>query len=494
MTGTNWYAIFSTSYGGSTAYKNSSVYETNAEYNIQLTLQGTEYVFGTFKEDMLSVDFPVLLDSDDTSGDPGFKPTITEQTIPSTPTTGSKATWSSTSLGDNNYNVDIIATTTRNIEATAKNEAKHGTDYSEVSLIKSFHAVLDGTGPFNNKSATIELSRSPDQYKWIDPDGNVQQVGPGPDLSIDFNTLADDGDLFDAFESYDKKYSAFWGSMDSRCQFWWWPGAPGDYGDVHNSTCEHRNAILFLRNQSNNQVSACRVHNLDVAKDIFNTLKVASNITTDLALYSPDTTTFSKNGQLKTTFKFKADIVTNLTPDEVSSVFVKTYLSNFRFHALGSIEEFNPTVINTYIDDHKGDSTILDNKKTIRDGFIPYITTVKQTTYSMTFDDIAVDQAADSEVLSAMLAGGTIGANDPAFVSLGTYKPHGTLFSADSSKYSDMASIFKVGGFTAGVPIDDDEVYIYLDSPRGIWLGWNRIGGSPKYRYAPDLYQEFQFN
>lgn len=499
MTNQNWYGIYpdSAPYTGSTVYKNSSFYQTDAEYSIQLALQGLNYIFGNFKQDLLTVDFPTLLASDDISGSPGFKPTITEPSIPGTPDPNSFASWISTDLGSGLYTVDLHASTNRSIQANANIESKTGTAYKEVPLINSFHAFLDGTGPLTNPYAVLELSQgnglisADHSFTYVDDSGTPHYVAT-PGLAPGGG--ADDVLLYTTFHALTRKYSAYWGSMFKRCNFWWWPGAPGDYGDVHNSNCSDRNNIIFFSNEATGQLSAARVHDIEIAKDMFNTLKVASNVPIPMTLYSPDGSTLTKNGQLKSTFSFKnASIVTNMTPDVVSMAFVKTYLSTFVFHALSSVQTFNPTVINNYIASKIGGSVILDGKQTIRDGFIPFITAVQQNIYQMSFDDIVIDQAASSDQLGAILDGETLGSQDPTFVSLGTYKPHGTLFSADSAKYVDMATTFKVAGFTSGVEIDPNQVYIYLNSARAMWLGYYRIGGTPKYKNAPDLYQEFQY-
>jgi len=485
MTNGDWYAI-SDSYTGSLNYKHESTYETDAEYNVNLDLTGQTKLFGDIKPNMLTITFPTLIDSD-ASGS-GVKPTIVEQNVPGTPATGSKATWNATQLSDTQYIVDLSLTTTRNITATAKQESKTGYKYKEVSLEKSFAYFPNGNSPFTgsgNGQGWIEFSGDPNQYRWINNDNGTVQTQSG---------MPDETPLYNKFTGYTKKYSGYWGGMANRAQFWWWRGAPGSYGDKRNGDGTLRQNILFMPSVEATRIMPCRTHNINVAIDFFKTLKVASNVTSALTLYSPDKTTFSKNGQLKTTAQFTgANITTSFTPDEVSSVYVKTYLSTFHFQALGTTEEFNPTVINDYIASRKGDSTIVDNKQTIRDGFIPFITQVEQTTYQMVFDDIVIDQASDSDVLGAMMNGGVIGAQSPVFVSLGTYKPHGLVFSGDSAKYITEASYLRAEGVTSGVEIDENTIWVSVKgSAAASWQGFFRIGGDDTKYDAPDLMQNFQ--
>jgi hypothetical protein len=161
--------------------------------------------------------------------------------------------------------------------------------------------------------------------------------------------------------------------------------------------------------------------------------------------------------------------------------------------ALGGVQEFNPTVINNYIASRQGDSVIIDGKSTVRDGFIPFITTPKQTSSPLVFDNIVIDQAADSDVLQAMQAGHTTGLQDPVFNIPQDARPHGTVFTTNST-YTSSMGFFKAGNAPSGQVVDPNTVYIYLAQGMPGWQGYFAIGGNPKYRDAPDLMQDFQFN
>lgn len=489
MTGNNYYAVRNIAYTGGGTYKYSKTYETDAEYNVQLALQGVNKVFGTFKSSMLSYTFPTLIATD--SGGSGYKPTITEQTIPSTPTTGTRADWISTSLGGLLYKVNLKAFTSRSVSAPITHSMQTGVKYSAVSIMKSFSHFPNGDGPLSNGYATIEISRDPTFLKWIDPSGTMQTAT----FSLDATTTS--RSLYTLFETYSgtKEWSAWWGCCYNRARYWWWNGAPGDYGG-DTGDVSHRNNILFFRNPFSGFISACRTHDINVAKDFFNTVKVASNIQSSLYLYYPDNNSITKNGQLVSTLTFNnAPITTTFSPDVVLGSPVKTYLSNFRFRALNNISEFNPTIINNYITSRISDSIIVDSKQTIRDGFIPFITSVKTTTFNLVFDDIVINQSADSDIFTAFINGQTIGLKDAVFSTVPDAKPHGTLFSNDSTKYTSYLGKFGVANVTTGVEVNPETVYIYLkDAGEAQWSGYHRVGGSPKRANAPDLLVDFQMS
>jgi len=490
MTNGQFYMIDANKNTSFTNYLNTKTYATETDYSVTLKLEGIDQVFGNFKTNLVTIQLPIL----NSSSESGVTPTIKDQNYDGNTNVSpsSLADWSINLASGDTYNVTTKLTTSRNIYApVAYDNSKQGVKYAEVSLINSFLYRPNGDSQFTNKYAGMKFIRNSDgnggEMHFYDPSGNIQVA--------ETHYAPFGQQMFPVFDTYSKKYSGVWaGFDDSSPGRWYGDNAPGDYGAFFGGSDFWRQNILFLMNPANGDMCACRTTDIQAAIDFFTTLKVASNVRKTLWLHYANGNAIQKNGQIITTAQFQnAPITTNFTPDSIDGVYQKTYLSTFRFRAMNSIQEFNPTVINEYISSRLGDSVIVDNKDNIRDGFIPFITNISSSIFDLSFNDIIIDQAPDASTLQNMQNAFTIGGQDSIFTSAGNYKAHGTLFSSIPEQYTNFLGKFSVGNVTDGIDINPDTVYIHLtNANEPNWYGWYGRGGKAKAQEAPHIYIDFQ--
>lgn len=495
MTNGQFYMIDPVKNTSFTNYLNSKTFTSEANYTVGLQLKGTEEVFGIFKDSLVSITLPTLVDSDHPND--GSAPIVTNQNYDNNTNVSpnSIGSWTITAVGDALYNINTKLITTRNIYApVAYDNSKQGTSYKEIPLINSFLYRPNGDSAFINEHAAMQFTRLPEPsfiptphqgyVDYYDSSGSTQsQIVLGTPQS---------NNIYAIFNNQAKKYSGIWGGIanDSSPSRWYGIGAPGTYGAYLNGDNSWRQNILFLWNDTTGKIVACRTHDIDAAIDFFSTSMVASNVTSNLWLHYADGHSIEANGNIITTSKFgKAPVVTNFTPTAPG---VKTYLSNFRFIAMsGTIQEFNPTIINDYIASRVSDSVILDGKNSIRDGFIPYIDTASTSSFDLSFNDITINQAPDANTLQNIQNAFTIGGQDPIYTTAGNYKTHGTLFSTKPEVYGQFLTKFSVGHVSDGVEVNNTVYIKVLSGSEPFYTGEYARGGKPKAGPGPDIYIDF---
>ncbi len=524
MTGGNFYMINETKNTSFNHYLSTQTFSTETDYSIQLTLENTNNVFGTFRDNLVSITIPTLVDSN--TG--GNAPIVTNQGYDNDNDINpdSIANWSITATSGGFYNVTTTLNTSRKIYMGVNyNDTQPFRDYREISLINSFAYRPNGDSTYTHPKANFQFVRNGsngsdnfgkginklNRILYYNPDTAVQETvyTYQPPLGNGTNDQNPPSSfyLYTLFDQYTKKYSGMWGgffddTVNANPDRWYEDKAPGTYGGLLNKDRAWREGILFLRNdkyqtQNVGTYIACRTTDVQAAIDFFTHAKIASNVSRHTWLHYADPSVSSKfNKNIVTTAKFSnAPITTNFTPHLSGMSYIKTYLSDFRFKANNDIEEFNPTVINSYIASRQSDSVILDGKNTIRDGFIPFITTQSTSVFDLSFNDIVITQAADSTILTSMNTSFNIGSHDPVFQSAGTNKLHGTLFTDRPELYDSFIKKF----VPKGVPPDDtiitgDEIYMVVnDASEPFYQGWYGYGGSarPNNNEAPDMYLDF---
>jgi hypothetical protein len=495
MTNGQFYYVNATKNTSFTNYLDAKTYTTETDYSVALTLEGVDQVFGTFKTNLVGVVLPTLVNSGASGGtaatvvDGGYD---NNTNIPP----NSLASWTITSVGSTIYNVTTKLVTVRNIYApVAYDNSKTGTSYKEVPLTQSLLCRPNADSTLVNSYAGMQFDRH-NQFgaihdhastlRYYDTSGAIQ--------TVTVLQAMDDPQLYtELVTNLTKKYSGFWGGFtDPAPDRWYAPGTPGVWGGSFNSSGSTRENVLFLSNGAGG-VFATRTTTFQGAKSFFDNVLVASNVSTNLWLHYADGNAIQSNGQIVTTATFaNAPVTTTLTPDMSGGVYIKTYLSNFRFTGNGgTIQEFNPTVINTYITARMTTSTIVDGKSSVRDGFIPYIDAQSSSVFDLSFANIVIDQAPDANILQNVQQAKSIGWQDPVYTTAGNYKQHGTLFSTSPDFYTDMLPKFDLHNVTAGVEVDPSTVYITVKPGEATITGYYAQGGSPKADNAPNVYLDF---
>lgn len=455
MTGGKYYKILDSPAKTTPAYKHTKVFQNNRDYNINLILTGTDKVFGQFKTELVTIDTPELVD---TNQGVGLKAEITDINYDNNPNIDpdSYATWSIEEIADNQYKLATKSSTKRTVHAgitTANTVAKV---YEEVSMLPQLHYKPLGDGPFpTNRKATVQYFKY--DINVVKNNGSVHYSSHG---DTDDRNLAEDmriatGDRFSA------------AILTSNEKTWFYPV----FNEYHsccssdpNGTAPWKQSMLIVRDDDAGVWRGTRTHDVAVIEDFFKKLMVASNVDKRVVKHYPNVGDIQANGNITTRFEYPdVDLVSRFTPQEA-----RTYLSTILFKAKEQIVDFSTTEINNYIASRMGDSVIVDGKKTLRDGFIPYISQEKTSVATIDIPTIEITEAADSSVIDRMVAGEGQANSDPIF-NEGRYS-HGTLFT-DEPAYQRFASMFKVVGIQATNSINAENVKLTIASSSNLWTG-----------------------
>lgn len=422
-----------------TPYKYTQTFEVDNNYAISLTPGGLQDVFGNFKSSLLTLEEPTLQASD------GTDPTAEKATITDAGWNGdnsvapnSRAGWTLSNTSGTNYTLNTSLRTDRSISAPIAATTTAGVDYKEVSLLSSLYyrptgdatwATLSGggTAPTQNPNAGILIMKY--DLQVIRLDGSTAVYG----LSSGQSPI--DSLVSDALATIlpERPYSAvvMYGPEPT-----WGYGA----GTPYNSCNDHFpyaswKVCNMLIVTEDGQFHLTKTIDLPSIVDFFTHLFIASNVGGTVNVYYPDGGDLSFNPQTVTTAKYPDLAFTaKLTPNGTDPAFVNTWLSTFRFHATGALTDFKAATLNSYIATRQGSSVILDNKNTLRDGFIPFINTVHSSTVPVKVDPLVITQAADSSALTRIENGANQYHSDPALQ--GGPREHGTIFTTKPESYS----------------------------------------------------------
>lgn len=458
VTDGKFYKISRTQMNTTAPFKSVKVFENNKTYAINLKLEGTEKVFGTFKESLLEIVKPTLGDSE--SNLP-LKPTITDENYDNDPNIDpdSYANWELKEINNRSLQLVTKTTTNRSVFAAVGDKMINTTLYKEIAMGSQFYHTSVGPFPIN-RSATVYYRKYDIEVR--NPSTGALYHHPSRDTDDAQFTAA-----LNAMAALRPGTSAFYLTSDEDC--WFYPPDPYHSCKVANVFWKQSMMVIRLEDGS---WKATRTHDFDTMRDFWNSIKVASNITGSAYAYFPSQDV-KANVQVVTNVRYpEFNITTNFRPTTIG---VKTYLSNIMFKALGNSRvEFNTATINNYIATRKGDSVIVDNSDKIRDGFIPYIIDGKQYTSTVKIPNTVINQSADNAIVSKLLAGESQ-LNSDATLNPGRY-PHMKIFS-ENPNYQQFIQYMKLEGGQPGTEITPQNVQIRFTNTGPNWIGKHaRVG------------------
>jgi hypothetical protein len=468
-----YYKISPSALSTSTAYKYNKLFESKRGYNISMALTGTETIFGNFKQELLSISLPTIQDSDgSTSG--VIKPTIADSGFDgnSNIAPNSVARWQLATVTDKSaYTLSTDVTTSRSIYAPVGSTTKTARVYKAVSLLPSLYYRSNADGLYNeNKKATIRINK----YDVDITRENSTNYSSHHDFSPQDNKVLDDINA----AGLARTYSAF--IMTSSEKTWGYGGAT-DYNSCNDSVpvAAWKQCNMLIKGTDSGYYRLTKTIDADAIVQFFSSLYVASNVSSTVNVYYPNSSTLVANGNIATTASFPdLTFTTNFTPNTVGSDYVRTYLSTFRMHATNQLTDFRASTLNNYIASRLGDSSIIDGKQTVRDGFIPYIDVVQQSTDIIAVDPVTITQAADSSIVTKYISGQTQYTTDPMF----SEAPHlhGELFTDKPEYYGSVLTNFTVNNVFANTPIDQNAVFISAKAGLQAWSGNFALAGRCK--------------
>lgn len=463
-----YYKISATPLDTSIGYKSSKLFKTNKVYSLDLSLSGTDRIFGTFKENLLNVTTPTLNNS--SSGLPN-RPTIVDNGYDNDPRVSplSYAEWSLNQINSKSYQLSLSTETTRSVYADVATSTVITNLYKEVPMLTQFYYRPNGDGIYGgNRNATLQYSKYGLDVQRPDGSNHNQSTG------------SDDGDVRAAVEAAVTSRRPGTSALLLTSQERTWFYDPDGYhdcgrgGDASARAAWKQSMMLCLT--ENGDWQATRTHDLATIVDFWNNLFVASSVRNTFYTYFP-TQDIRANNQINTVATYPGvDITTNFNPTAPG---VKTYLSTIMFKAISdSRVEFNTASINNYIATRLGDSIIIDNKKTIRDGFIPYITDTTRSVNTVQVDPISIIQSADNSLVAKYAAGESQVASDPALLP-GKYQ-HKQIYTKNPN-YEQYLTYFVCVGNVTNIEITPQNVQIRVTNG-GFWMGKHSNAGDCAFR------------
>lgn len=475
-TNSKYYKISADTLDITDGYTYDKQYQTIKNYDLSLTLQGTDGVFGDFNTDLVTVELPDLTSSVSPTGD---KPVILDNgwNLDADTDPESVGDWEITNISGNNYTLSTKLVTNRKIKASADSTTDNIFDYAEISLLPSFYYRPNGDSTLSNANAAIQLTKYRVDIKRVN--NSVINYSP-PSGSIDDGYLRDR--IIESGINTGRPFSAILLTAPESTYHFDHP----NYGCTKLTTDFWKVSTMLMRQGDAWRLT--KVHSLSTMIDFFTNLKVASNVAKVANVYYPDTNNIKFNGQVESKSIYPTlDITTKFTP-----IGVKSYLSTIRFKALNSIEQFQTSIINDYIASRVSTSTIVDNKLTIRDGFIPFITSEVSIVDKITVPEIVISQASDSVIVNQMIAGNNQYNTDP-LLSPGL-REHGALFTSKPENYAQYLPKLKLFGVVPGVSVNVNDVYVDASNATGNIVGyWARVGRCDRDDNSPDLITDIDF-
>jgi hypothetical protein len=484
MTNGQYYKVSPTTLSTTAGYKYTQTYENKANYNVNLTLQGTSYVFGTFKNSLVTLTPPTLINSDSLST--GQKPTIVDLNYDGNSNTNpnSLAQWSLVNVAGTNYVLSTDTFTSRSIYAPVVSQTATGHTYAEIPLASSFYYRPNADGAFTyNTMAGILIRKY--QLQCININGTTYTFTLGAGASpYDGNVST----AINASINLNQTYSAI--LMTSGEPTWSYKSGSGVYNACRDNGTSTWKISSMLMKMGDGTYRLTKVTDLQAMLQFFNSLFITSNVSTSLNVYYPSSSVVS-NADIQTTATYPDMLfTTTFTPTSIASIYQTTYLSTFRFKALNTVSDFSASAINSYITSRQGSSNIVDGKNTLRTGFIPFINTVRSTTGAVSVAPTIIDQASDANALGQFLTGQTQYTNDAAFRS--GLNPHGHLWSNIDSFNTQYVPLLEAKNWTNGTAITNtgsSAAYVQVLSSTPILTTGQfcRVGGCRDDNVAPSL-------
>lgn len=455
-----------------TPYRQTKLIGNSKSYSINLSLTGTDKLFGDFKQNLVSVETPVL-------GPGGLQPTIIDvgydgsvNVLPN-----SIANWNMIKSSDDVFTINTNTTTERSVYMPVTKITPNTRIYNTIPLSKSVHYFPNGNGPFpTNRKASIYIQKY--RVQIARPNGTVYDSGHRS-VGIDDEQLI--FHINDALGT-SKLYSGF--VMTSNEPSWFY-----NYHDEYHS-CRTPDAFwkicTLLIRTNNNKYVLTKVHDIDTITDFLDKTYIASNTVGNINVYYPNSSLLQKNGQIDTTVTYPdIDIVTKLKPTNPG---LKTYLSTVYIKALNATTDFKASTFNDYIDARKSTSTIVDSKSTLRDGFIPFITTESTSVETVIVPKNIISDAANSAIIDEMIAGSNQYQSDPVFAD--APREHGALFTDNPTSYGTVLGKLEVKNVIANVPVTET-VYVQNISVVNRNGSFANEGRCNVHLQAPDMDVDF---
>lgn len=489
MTGERYYKLSPTPLDASIPYKTSKTFKNTKLYNISLALDNTDNVFGDFKTNLLSLSPPDLQNSDGVAVGPA-KPTIVDTNYDGNAnlSPNSISHWSVTDIGGGNYSLSADLVTSRSVFATVNATTISGRIYDEkIPLISLFKYRPNGDNPWAplNPKANVLIGKY--QLSIQREDGSIYNYPLGNGNS------PNEANLLTAIQNAypGRVYTSH--LMTSNADTWSYH-YPTPYQNCRDKPpfAAWKQANMLIKANGGGYYLT-RDIDLNNILDFWNSMFVVNNITATINVYYPNAPAY--NREILSTVTYPTiNFTSNFTPDTVGGVFVKTYLSKFILHATNTYADFEPTIINNWINTRKSNSTILDGKQTIRDGFIPFIINVQHTSNPITVPSTTIDQPADSSVVDAYIAGQQQYLTDPS-LNNGT-RNHGDFYTTKPELYATYVSQLVIRNVLPNTQIQiTGNSAVYLEANIGAkWNGTFCYSGTCKDdNVSPPLNPQFDF-
>lgn len=483
LTDGRYFKVSDTALNATPGYKHTREYKNNKNYSIDLKLAGTERVFGDFKEELLTVQTPALVNSNAASG---LKPVIVDENYDNDPniTPDSYANWSITALNSRKYQVLTETGTKRSVYAPVLlNSSLQGISYKEVPLTNQFYYLPNGGGPFSDKNPNAVMNYERFKATIRKPDGSTVSAN------------APDNRGFDEPQMKSLMSSQFLPSRPNTAailltsnESTWFYGIDGFVNcskNDPNGAAPWKRSMMLVRTPDD-EWKATKTISLEAMKYFWERLVIGSSVNRNVYVYYPSQT-IKANGQITTTVDYpEFNVTTKFSPTAPGT---KTYLSKIILKGVSTTKvDFATAAINNYIDQRKGNSIIIDGTKDeIRDGFIPYITSEKVYNDLIDIPNTIISQTADNTVVAKMAAGSNQYTDDVAFK--GGRLNHGQLF-IENPEYKALVSGLNVSGpgLVEGVAITDSNVLIRFPNSGQEAIGRISSVGKCEYRHqAIDL-------
>ena len=500
----SYYKISPTTLSTTPGYKYTQTFENQTNYAVDLTLQGTDYVFGTFKSSLLSITPPTLISS--TSGGSGYKPTVVDNNYDGNSNTmpNSVANWYITNTIGTNYTLATDTETSRSVYAPVASTTATGYQYNEISLAPTFYYRPNNDGVFTgtfdgsplSPRATININKYNLQVMNNDLSTYTYSLGSG-NTPFDGNVVtAINAQLNTTGHGNDgRTYSAL--LMTSAETLWFYTNAPNGlpWACSRQSYDPWKYETLIMK-MADGTYRLTQVMNVADMVNFFNSLYIASNVSSTLNVYYPGS--IVQNGDIQTVVTYPNLVFTTLfTPNSGGGGYVKTYLSTFNFQALSSTVDFSATTINSYIASRQGSSVIVDGSNTIPDAFIPSISTLQTTTSSIPVPSVTLDETSNSSIITSFAAGSSKYLTDSAFIA--PARAHGALWSSIPSYNAGYVQPYlEAKGWTIGSVISatgPGNAYVQVKAGTPVWLTgvFAPAGRCIKDKVAPSLIPNINF-
>jgi len=465
-------------------YKGGNKYTRSNNMDIDLSVSGSENIFGNFKSPIIGIEFadvssitPVIT-NEGFGGDANINPTTT-------------ASWTLTNINSLKYRLNKSMATSRFVYAPKVSEGTRAVkDRKNIPLANRFSKLANqsstaasGTGTIQGAAFSLDARRMYINGSLVKNDCNVPSAAEIKNrIDTHLGATSKQAVLFGYIENISRE------NYNCRSGSFYYVVYRVEDGELYSPKLKG-----FGRRPDGYYPTSIEADKLNTLIAAVPFLHIHSAVDTIKNIYYANGDLASFDGSIKSIAKFNG-LYYNVKYQPIANT--KTYLSTYYAGASGTTMDFSTANINAYINSRKGTSEIIDNKLAINDGFIPYIEQPSTLKVDLNTAELAVEKSVDSALVTSLKAAKNAWNSDDIFNDSSTLI-HGQVFSLDNPFYNSIANIFS-GASTPGIPITEanSEIYIKSDSQTpGDWRGVRNdvtevkvpITGMQRLNYSIDI-------